>query len=172
MNPPKYFLYARRSIDEDDRQILSVDSQLTELREFARKERLVVAQEFTESMGRRKVENRGFEPPSVGGSALKLASPTPTEGASPLVRSPRRWRTPFATPRSGVQLLTTKPHWWDFSGGSTFDKPQTSRRLNRRLVWWRAGDLNPRPRRCERRALPTELAPHLAVSHQRATHSE
>ena len=27
-------------------------------------------------------------------------------------------------------------------------------------VWWRAGDLNPRPRRCERRALPTELAPH------------
>ncbi len=26
--------------------------------------------------------------------------------------------------------------------------------------WWRAGELNPRPRRCERRALPTELAPH------------
>jgi hypothetical protein len=27
-------------------------------------------------------------------------------------------------------------------------------------VWWRVGDLNPRPRRCERRALPTELTPH------------
>ncbi len=63
MTPSKYFLYARKSTDEDDRQILSVESQLTELREFARKERLVVAQEFTESMGRRKVENRGFEPP-------------------------------------------------------------------------------------------------------------
>ncbi len=28
------------------------------------------------------------------------------------------------------------------------------------MNWWRAGELNPRPRRCERRALPTELAPH------------
>ena len=27
-------------------------------------------------------------------------------------------------------------------------------------VWWRAGELNPRPLRCERSALPTELAPH------------
>ena len=26
--------------------------------------------------------------------------------------------------------------------------------------WWRAGELNPRPLRCERSALPTELAPH------------
>jgi hypothetical protein len=28
------------------------------------------------------------------------------------------------------------------------------------MKWWRAGESNPRPRRCERRALPTELAPH------------
>jgi DNA invertase Pin-like site-specific DNA recombinase len=62
MRPSKYFLYAQKSPDEDDRQILPVESQLTEFREFARKEQLVVAQEFTESMGRRKVENRGFEP--------------------------------------------------------------------------------------------------------------
>ena len=26
--------------------------------------------------------------------------------------------------------------------------------------WWRARELNPRPLRCERSALPTELAPH------------
>jgi hypothetical protein len=28
-------------------------------------------------------------------------------------------------------------------------------------IWWRAGESNPRPLRCERSALPTELAPHL-----------
>ncbi len=36
--------------------------------------------------------------------------------------------------------------------------------------WWRVGDSNPRPRRCERRALPTELTPHFkGVS---STHSQ
>ena len=34
--------------------------------------------------------------------------------------------------------------------------------------WWRAGELNPRPLRCERSALPTELAPHLAELKTRA----
>ena len=43
----------------------------------------------------------------------------------------------------------------------------SSRRLNEQapgrtsFVWWRARELNPRPLRCERSALPTELAPHL-----------
>src|SRR5713226_5749091 len=40
--------------------------------------------------------------PPVAGSALEPASPTPTKGASPLVESPRRGRTPFGTPRRGV----------------------------------------------------------------------
>lgn len=32
----KYFLYARKSTDEDDKQLLSIDAQLEELREHAR----------------------------------------------------------------------------------------------------------------------------------------
>jgi site-specific DNA recombinase len=46
----KHLLYVRRSTDEEDRQILSIEAQLTELREFARKESLTVAKEFVESM--------------------------------------------------------------------------------------------------------------------------
>ncbi len=65
MNLPKFFLYARKSTDEEERQILSIESQVTELREFARKERLVIAQEFTESMSAkvpgRPVFNRVLE---------------------------------------------------------------------------------------------------------------
>ncbi len=65
MTPTRYFLYARKSTEEDDRQILSIESQLTELREFARKEGPTVAHEFTESMSAkmpgRPVFNRMME---------------------------------------------------------------------------------------------------------------
>jgi len=45
----KYFLYARKSTDDEDRQILSIESQLIELREFAKKENITIVREFTES---------------------------------------------------------------------------------------------------------------------------
>ena len=65
MTSLRYFLYTRKSTDEEDRQILSIESQVTELREFALKERLVIAQEFTESMSAkipgRPVFNRMLE---------------------------------------------------------------------------------------------------------------
>jgi len=45
----KYFIYCRKSSEEEERQILSIEAQLTELREYAHKEGLFVIREFTES---------------------------------------------------------------------------------------------------------------------------
>ena len=50
----KYFLYTRKSTDEDDRQMLSIEAQIVELREFAAKERLNIVEEFTESKTAKK----------------------------------------------------------------------------------------------------------------------
>ncbi|MBI2984377.1 MAG: hypothetical protein HYY50_02020 [Candidatus Kerfeldbacteria bacterium] len=39
----KYYLYARKSTEEDSQQVLSIEAQLVELKEFAAKEKLVTA---------------------------------------------------------------------------------------------------------------------------------
>ena len=46
----KVFLYARKSTDDEERQILSIDAQKNELREYAKKQGLVIVREFVESM--------------------------------------------------------------------------------------------------------------------------
>lgn len=45
----KFFIYARKSTENEARQVLSIDSQLDELREFARKESLQVVREYVEA---------------------------------------------------------------------------------------------------------------------------
>jgi hypothetical protein len=45
----RYFIYCRKSTEEEERQILSIEAQLTELREYANREGLLIVKEFTES---------------------------------------------------------------------------------------------------------------------------
>ena len=56
----KYFIYARKSTDEDDRQVLSLDSQLHELREFAQKEGLSITEELVEAKTAKQPGRRFF----------------------------------------------------------------------------------------------------------------
>ena len=44
----KFFLYSRKSTDVEDKQILSIEAQITELREFAKREKLEIVEEFIE----------------------------------------------------------------------------------------------------------------------------
>ena len=45
----KYIAYCRKSRDEADRQILSIEAQIAELKEFAKKERLEIVEFITEA---------------------------------------------------------------------------------------------------------------------------
>jgi site-specific DNA recombinase len=50
----KYFIYCRKSSEDEERQALSIESQLQELRQYASKNKLTIVQEFTESKSAKK----------------------------------------------------------------------------------------------------------------------
>ncbi len=45
----RYVIYARKSTEEDDRQVLSIEAQITELQEFAAREKLSIVASFQEA---------------------------------------------------------------------------------------------------------------------------
>ncbi|MFA6306935.1 MAG: recombinase family protein [Patescibacteria group bacterium] len=50
----KYFLYARKSTEDEERQIMSIEAQLAELAEYAKRENIVISEQFIESKSAKK----------------------------------------------------------------------------------------------------------------------
>jgi DNA invertase Pin-like site-specific DNA recombinase len=50
----RYFIYARKSTDDEDRQVLSIEAQLKEAREYAQRENLIVVKEIIEAKTAKK----------------------------------------------------------------------------------------------------------------------
>ena len=50
----KYFLYARKSTEDEERQVMSIEAQLVELKEYAKREELEIVEEFIESKSAKK----------------------------------------------------------------------------------------------------------------------
>ena len=48
----KYIAYCRKSTDEKDKQVLSIEAQIAELKEFAKRENLTVTQFITQTKTR------------------------------------------------------------------------------------------------------------------------
>ena len=51
----RYFLYVRKSTESEERQVLSLEAQLTECKKFAENEKLKIVDIFTESKTAKKI---------------------------------------------------------------------------------------------------------------------
>ena len=50
----KYFLYARKSTEDEERQVMSIEAQLAELAEYAKREGIEIIEQFVESKSAKK----------------------------------------------------------------------------------------------------------------------
>jgi DNA invertase Pin-like site-specific DNA recombinase len=56
----KFFLYARKSTEDEERQVMSIEAQLAELAEYAKREGLEVVEQFVESKSAKKPGRKIF----------------------------------------------------------------------------------------------------------------
>jgi len=56
----KFFLYARKSTDVEDKQVMSIDAQLVELRTFAREQDIEIVEEFIEKQSAKTLGRKVF----------------------------------------------------------------------------------------------------------------
>lgn len=70
----KYIAYCRKSTDEKDRQILSIEAQIAELTEFAKREGLEILEFITEAKTAKSPGREQFE------KVLKLIEKGQTQG--------------------------------------------------------------------------------------------
>jgi len=54
MNNTKYFLYARKSTEDEERQVMSIEAQIVELLEYAKRENIEIIEKFIESKSAKK----------------------------------------------------------------------------------------------------------------------
>ena len=67
----KYIIYTRKSMEDEGRQILSIEAQLAELREFAAKEKLEIVKERGEPACGRAANYRGFPSPPAAAKNVR-----------------------------------------------------------------------------------------------------
>jgi hypothetical protein len=92
----KYFIYTRKSTDSEERQVMSLESQLSELKEFAAKEKLeiVLSAPVQGEAGGRGVWGE-FRPPSPA-SSVRIFSNRHRQLGNEVIGSPAtRARQPF-----------------------------------------------------------------------------
>ena len=56
----KFFLYARKSSESEERQVMSIEAQLVELTEFAKRENIYIAETFVESKSAKQLGRTEF----------------------------------------------------------------------------------------------------------------
>ena len=56
----KFFLYARKSTEDEERQVMSIEAQLAELAEYAKREDIEIAETFIESKSAKKPGREKF----------------------------------------------------------------------------------------------------------------